>query len=134
MLAKKKSLYIYKYIQLENEVISLALLKILDDSDFDKHPSHFNAFKLLGRYLRSLEEWPFSMIRVFSFVIFLKAFPFWSITFQPLLIFRESRHLTFQVIVDIPRESTSNISSNSEHFFREKIHILSSLQCIYHTL
>jgi len=65
---------------LENEIISLALFKKQDDRDFEGQPFHFNNLKLLERYLGPLEKWPFSMISVLSFFIFLKAFPFQSIT------------------------------------------------------
>jgi len=56
------------------------LLQIIDDRDSEEHPWHFNTLKLLGRYFEPLEKEKFSIMSVLRFVIFLKAFPFQSIT------------------------------------------------------
>jgi len=67
----------YKCEQLQTRIISLALFEKQDDRDSKVNPLHFNTLKLLGRYLRPLAKWPFSMISVLRFVI-LKAFSFMS--------------------------------------------------------
>jgi len=123
----KQNHWVYKYIQLENEIISLALFKILADRDSDKHPFHFNTIKLLGRYLRPLEKRPFSMTSVLSFVIFFNGIVEWWFDFIPSLKFTIINEgvdsLVSKSLVEIADETVPSVTSSEteEHLVLEPI-------------